>query len=97
MNAAGNIIVIRHKGEEYSFYAHLKQGSIHVKKGDRVKQGQVIAKVGHSGNSTEPHLHLQISNGPDPFRSRAVPVKFSHIQGDAIGESYLRTGDIIRN
>ncbi len=91
--AAGNFVVIRHRGEEYSFYAHLQKDSLRVKKGDRVRQGQVIAKVGHSGNSTEPHLHLQISNGADPFRSRAVPVKFTHRDG----ERYLRTGDIIRN
>jgi murein DD-endopeptidase MepM/ murein hydrolase activator NlpD len=91
--AAGNFIVIRHKGEEYSFYAHLKKDSLRVIKGDLVKQGQVIAQVGHSGNSTEPHLHFQISNGADPFRSRAVPVQFTYLDG----EKYLRTGDIIRN
>lgn len=96
-HAAGNFIVIRHNGEEYSFYAHLKQGSIGVKKGEKVKRGQVIGKVGHSGNSTEPHLHFQISNGADPFLSRAVPVKFSNIHlFERSGDSFLRTGDIVR-
>jgi murein DD-endopeptidase MepM/ murein hydrolase activator NlpD len=39
--------------------AHLSPGSIHVKVGDHVTLGQPIAKVGNSGNTTEPHLHIQ--------------------------------------
>lgn len=94
--ALGNYVVIRHKGEEYSCYAHLKQGTVVVKKGDRVKQGQVIGKVGHSGNSTEPHLHFQVNNGPDPLYSRGVPVKFSNLrmfESDVSG--FLHSGDIV--
>ncbi len=93
---SGNTIVIRHSDREYSFYGHLKQGSIRVQKGERVEQGQVIASVGHSGNSTEPHLHFSVNNGPDLIRSRSLPVVFSNIRmlmgGDRI---YLHSGDMV--
>lgn len=96
-HTGGNYIVIGHTGEEYSFYAHLKQGSITVKKGDIVKQGRVIGKVGHSGNSTEPHLHFHISKGAVPFSSRSVPVRFSNLHlFERSSDSFLRTGDIVR-
>ena len=45
----GNLVVIKHQGDEYSAYAHLKQGSVRVKPGDNVKQGQQIAEVGDTG------------------------------------------------
>ena len=59
----GNHIVISHEGSAYySLYAHLEQGSVLVKKGDYVRRGQKIAKVGHSGNSgyNESHLHFEM-------------------------------------
>ncbi len=75
----GNHIVIRHENNEYSSYFHLKHGSVAVKKGDRIKQGQLIAGLGHSGNSTEPHLHFHISNGENIAYSRSLPVEFDNI------------------
>ncbi len=75
----GNHIVIRHENNEYSSYFHLKHGSVAVKKGDRIKQGQLIAELGHSGNSTEPHLHFHISNGENIAYSRSLPVEFDNI------------------
>jgi RimJ/RimL family protein N-acetyltransferase len=58
----GNVIVIYHGGC-YSIYAHLKEKSIKVKTGDIVKKGEVIAKMGHTGNSAcnEPHLHFEMT------------------------------------
>lgn len=73
---AGNYLVIKHAEGEYSFLAHLKKGSILVKENDLVKQGQVIASCGNTGNSTEPHLHFQLQNGPDFYRSLGLPIKF---------------------
>lgn len=75
----GNHIVIRHENNEHSSYFHLKHGSVAVKKGDRIKQGQLIAELGHSGNSTEPHLHFHISNGENIAYSRSLPVEFDNI------------------
>jgi len=72
----GNYVVIDHGNGEYSHMAHMKKGSAKVKVGDRVKRGDVIGLVGNSGNSTEPHLHFQISTGVDLFQSESIAVRF---------------------
>jgi murein DD-endopeptidase MepM/ murein hydrolase activator NlpD len=56
---SGNNIVIDIGGGRFLMLGHLSPGSIQVKVGDQVKVGQQIAKVGNSGNTTEPHLHIQ--------------------------------------
>jgi murein DD-endopeptidase MepM/ murein hydrolase activator NlpD len=60
----GNTIVIKHADFLYSKVCHLKAGSIKVLKGDFVKPGQIIAAVGNSGRSPEPHLHFQLQATP---------------------------------
>ncbi|MNO45439.1 Murein DD-endopeptidase MepM [compost metagenome] len=88
--ATGNNVVIDHGGE-YSHLAHLKKGSITVKPGDKVKQGDIIGLTGNSGNTSEPHLHFQISDGVDLFTSRSIPVRWEYglnpIQGETITAS----------
>jgi len=81
----GNYVVIRHAGGEFSHYAHLKQGSVKVKGGDAVKQGQAIGQLGHTGNITEPHLHFQLTDGPDPMYSRGVPITFKNTTVEGLG------------
>lgn len=59
----GNVVVIRHEGIPGVFatrYDHLRRNSIRVARGERVRQGQVIAKVGSAGKSTGPHLHFEV-------------------------------------
>ena len=58
LSIMGNHIVIDHGGY-YSCYGHLSYNSIKVKKGDKVKKGQRIAKCGDTGNSSAPHLHFE--------------------------------------
>ena len=60
----GNFIVIDIGDGRYVLYAHLKRGSARVDVGDRVVSGQVIGLVGDSGNSDEPHVHIQVQNSP---------------------------------
>lgn len=72
----GNSVVIDHGNGEYSFYAHLKPGSVLVAAGDDVARGQRIGAVGSSGNSTEPHLHFQVCDSPDPLLCAGIPVQF---------------------
>lgn len=94
--AAGNYVVIEHTGGEYSFYGHLQQGSTRVHKGDRVKRGQPIARLGNSGNTTEPHLHFHVTNGADPILSAGIPVRFDNIEiflSD--GPRAVQSGDIV--
>jgi murein DD-endopeptidase MepM/ murein hydrolase activator NlpD len=81
----GNYVVIRHGGGEFSTYAHFRAGSVKVKKGDVVKRGQLIGQLGHSGNSTSPHLHFQVSDGPDPAYSRSIPVVFGNVYVEILG------------
>ena len=57
-----------------ALYAHLRFGSITVTTGAHVATGQVLGRVGNSGNSTMPHLHFHVMDGPDPSTARGVPV-----------------------
>jgi hypothetical protein len=69
----GNHVVLDLGGGRFAFYAHLQPGSLRVKAGDKVRRGQVLGLVGNSGNSTEPHLHVQVSAGASPLGSEGVP------------------------
>jgi murein DD-endopeptidase MepM/ murein hydrolase activator NlpD len=60
----GNLVLIRHDNGFVSAYAH--NGEISVKRGDKVKRGQVVAKSGQSGNVTSPQLHFEIRKGSTP-------------------------------
>lgn len=92
----GNYIILDHGNNEYSVMVHLKKGSIRVRRGDRVKQGQVMAQVGQSGLSTEPHLHFEVVSDPDPFKQRGVPISFYGLE-DEEGAKSLRLGDFVRS
>jgi len=66
----GNMVVLKHKDGFISIYAHAS--AILVKKGDYIKQGKVIAKVGNTGVATGSHLHLEIKKGSsrlDPLQA----------------------------
>jgi murein DD-endopeptidase MepM/ murein hydrolase activator NlpD len=92
----GNYVILRHAGGEFSHYAHLKQGSVRVKAGDAVTRGQVLGQLGHTGNSTEPHLHFQLTDGPDPMYSRGIPITFKNAVDILGGEGRpLQRGQIV--
>ena len=76
----GNHIIIKHNQSEYSLMVHLMPGSITVKKGDRVKQGQVIARCGNSGNCAAPHIHFALQSGISRFFAYALPIAFTNIK-----------------
>ncbi|MGW6910857.1 M23 family metallopeptidase [Streptomyces sp. NPDC054940] len=69
----GNHVVLDLGDGTYALYAHLRRGSLTVREGDRVTAGQQLARCGNSGNSTEPHLHFQLMDGPDPDTARGIP------------------------
>lgn len=95
--AAGNYVLIRHANGEHSLYAHLKQGSVRVNAGDQVASGAQIAEAGSSGNSTEPHLHFQLIDGPDLNAARGLPIIFTGLRPEwvPIAGRHLRSGDVM--
>jgi murein DD-endopeptidase MepM/ murein hydrolase activator NlpD len=95
-NIAGNYVMIDHGNGEFSLSAHLQPGSVRVHVGDTVVQGQVIGRLGSSGNSTEPHLHFQICDAPDPLMCAGIPVQFTNVEIPwADGPRELQSGDEI--
>jgi hypothetical protein len=54
----GNIVALRLETGTYLLLAHLKPGSVRVKVGDLVAEGQEIGQCGNSGNTSEPHIHI---------------------------------------
>jgi len=72
---AGNFIIIE-ISDGYAVFAHAQTGSIKVSPGDKVTSGQLLANVGHSGNSTAPHLHFHLMDHPDPRRAQGIPCCF---------------------
>ena len=71
--ADGNSVVIRIGDGLYLSYAHMQAGSITVAEGEEVERGAVIGLVGNSGNSSAPHLHVHLMDGPSPFASSGLP------------------------
>jgi murein DD-endopeptidase MepM/ murein hydrolase activator NlpD len=84
----GNHIILDLGGGHFAFYAHLQPGSLRVKVGDRVKRGQVIALLGNSGNSTEPHLHFHVSDRNSPLASEGVPYALDAFEVQGKGMSW---------
>jgi murein DD-endopeptidase MepM/ murein hydrolase activator NlpD len=73
--AAGNSVALRLADGTYATYAHLQPGSILVKEGQHVVRGDILGKVGNSGNATGPHLHFHVSTGPG-LEGEGVPYVF---------------------
>jgi hypothetical protein len=72
----GNHLILELAGAEYVLLAHLRAGSIGVGRGDPVMVGQPVARCGNSGNSTQPHLHMQVMDSGDLPNARGLPVAF---------------------
>ena len=75
----GNYVIIKHNDSEHSLIAHIMPGSLSVKTGDKVKQGEIIAKCGNSGNSSMPHIHFQLQLGKNFYTSAGLPIVFNNI------------------
>jgi murein DD-endopeptidase MepM/ murein hydrolase activator NlpD len=71
----GNHVIVRSQ-DVHAAFAHLAPGSVRVAAGQRVRVGDVLGRVGHTGNSTAPHLHFQLMDAPDPLVARGVPCAF---------------------
>jgi hypothetical protein len=73
----GNHLMIQATdGRVVAVLAHLRRGSVSLSAGDRVVRGQQVAECGNSGNSSDPHLHFQLMDGPDVRTARGVPFEW---------------------
>ena len=87
-NPAGNHVVIKSAPDRFIFVAHLKKGSVAVASGERVKAGQVLGRCGNSGNSTAPHIHLHVQDGPVLNQGRGQRTIFQGIQVELSGKRF---------
>ncbi|TMP40799.1 hypothetical protein CWB96_19785 [Pseudoalteromonas citrea] len=92
-NLAGNYIIIKH-GDKFLMLSHLKQHSCKLQRGDIVIEGQtLIGECGNSGNSTHPHLHMQVQNHANFDQvTQTYPMYFKTQSGTAL---FKRANDII--
>lgn len=98
----GNTIVIKHTDYLYSKLCHLKMGSVIVNKGDKINQGDVLARCGNSGNSPYPHLHFQVQATPYiGSKTISYPISNYFILRDKVKKLYDRAipelNDIVSN
>ena len=70
---AGNTITLDLGGGQFAYYLHLQPGSLRVKVGDRVRRGQLLARVGSSGDAREPHLHFEVTTSSKLVAGEGVP------------------------
>jgi hypothetical protein len=90
---AGNHVII--EGDPgHVLLAHLAPGSVAVRQGAVVSEAEVIGRVGHTGNSTAPHLHLQLMDGPDPLTASGLPCSFREL-AVRHGSAWERVEDVI--
>lgn len=90
---AGNHVVIRMRPGVFALYAHMMPGSVRVKVGDRVQTGQELGLLGNSGNTTAPHLHFGLIDGPGVLSSDSLPFVLDRFTFQGIAE-VAETGEV---
>lgn len=79
---AGNHVMLDLGHGEYAMLAHLQRGSVQVEPGRRVAPGDVLGRCGNSGNTSEPHLHFHLQDGPRFGEGDGLPAFFSDYVAD---------------
>ena len=79
VSMAGNNVVEDIGDGLYVGYAHMIPGSITVTAGERVHRGQILGRLGNTGNSDEPHLHIQVCDAPSFLICEGVPMEFKRM------------------
>ena len=79
-SVAGNYVIIKYSENVYAALCHLQTGSVQVSVGQMIKKGEVIGRVGHSGNSFAPHLHFQLMDSGDITVANGVPCAFEQYE-----------------
>lgn len=89
----GNHVVVDHGDGVWSAYAHLRRGSVGVREGAPVRAGQVLAEVGNSGNTSEPHLHFQLMDAPAATGAAGLPWRWRGVELLDEADPVRTTGD----
>jgi hypothetical protein len=101
MTDAGNFVLIDHGNGEFSLTSHLRAGSVRVRRGDRVRSGDLIGEVGNSGSARGPHLHYELRSGWGVRDVRGLPAHFHDVRVLGTGEGddgrpvMVNTGDVL--
>jgi len=87
----GNYVLIaRPGGGAVVGVMHLRSGSLRVRPGQQIREGEQIGECGNSGNSTQPHVHVQAMDRADPWTARGLPLVFrSFSEKPAGGTAFL--------
>ena len=99
----GNFVLIDHQNGEYSLLVHMKPGSVIVKPGDHVGQGQQVGRIGFAGDSIFPHLHYSLMDGPEVFKAWGLPpyfLRFRRLLGASsveVGLGPVDSGDFLES
>ncbi len=81
-NVDGNHVVLDLGGGVYAMYAHMIAGSVTVKPGDKVSEGQVLGHLGNTGNANASHLHFQLMDGPSLLDADSLPYQLKGFSYD---------------
>ena len=79
----GNYVKIKHESGIYTLYAHLKNG-IKVKKGQKVKMGDLLGHMGNTGKAAGNHLHYEYYKGGASTSYRVDPEKYTYVYSDQV-------------
>jgi len=97
----GNYVVLDHGNGEFSYFGHMKTGSVGVKIGDKVSAGQKIGELGFAGDAFIPHLHYMLMDNADILQAEGLPsyfVNFRRLLGGEVEDVTLGqvdSGDIV--
>ena len=93
-NGVGNTIIIDHQNGEFSLLCHFMYQSICVRVGEKVTQGQTIGRCGNTGNTSQPHIHFNLQDGPRMHLAKGLPAQFTKIKVDG---KVVTSVELIRN
>jgi hypothetical protein len=79
-NVLGNHVILDLGQGVYAMYAHMQKNGVVVHEGDHVKRGQVLGKLGNTGNTSAPHLHFQLMDGPSALGAQGLPYVIDSFQ-----------------
>ncbi|MHA7871296.1 MAG: M23 family metallopeptidase [Hyphococcus sp.] len=97
----GNYVILKIE-DAYLVMSHFQDDSIAVREGDKLRAGDPLGRLGFSGDTAYPHLHMQLQDGPDPLHARPLPIVFecAGLGAGARAARYLSTaidsGDFVR-